>query len=118
MFDTTCATAFIAGSVVAFFTLVIWNCEPPRNSMLNLIPPIRGITMDATVTIDAMMYHSFRPPTKPIERAPGQRSLPHFVRRFAIPGPSPRSRYSARRPVLYALRSFGDEQLLSGSWRA
>ena len=67
---TTDATASIAGSGVAFSMPAIWNCEPPRNSMLKLTPRSTGISTVRMISTPAIAYHFLRPPTKLNERLP------------------------------------------------
>jgi hypothetical protein len=67
---TTDATASIAGCDSAFSTPAIWNCDPPRNSMLRLTPRSTGTSTVRMISTAAIAYHFLRPPTKLNERLP------------------------------------------------
>ena len=58
----------IAG--VAFSMPAIWNCDPPRNSMLKLTPRSTGMSTVRMISTPAIAYHFLRPPTKLNERLP------------------------------------------------
>jgi hypothetical protein len=64
------STAAAAGSCDASATFVIWNCEPPRNSMPKLNPRKTMMSAERISSTAAIVYHFRRPPTKLNERLP------------------------------------------------